>query len=266
MNTTAAPRISFCTNCMGRLSQLQQTLPANLRLADDPAQFEFVLLNYHSTDGLDEWVHRTLRTSIEAGLLSYYHTTQPRFFSMAHAKNVAHLLAASSIVCNVDGDNFITPAFLNFLQAVFREHAQGVFCGFNGPGIGSRIAIPKSDFLRLGGYDEEMWRGWGPDDADFALRAARSGMRQATTLNVDLLGQEIKHPDSGRNENTELRLPKEESENKNKDMLIDKARKGVVQANAGKPWGVELVRPNFKPNLMRCQAEGGLLTIRSAHE
>jgi hypothetical protein len=40
---------------MGRLGQLKETLPANLRVLQG-ANVEFVLVDYNTRDGLEEWV------------------------------------------------------------------------------------------------------------------------------------------------------------------------------------------------------------------
>ena len=47
-------RVSFCTTCKGRLWQLEQTLPNNLKILDDYS--EIVLLDYQSPDGLKNYI------------------------------------------------------------------------------------------------------------------------------------------------------------------------------------------------------------------
>ena len=53
-----AMKISFCITCMNRLEYLRKTLERNILDNLLEGQVEFVLLDYHSTDGLPEWVRQ----------------------------------------------------------------------------------------------------------------------------------------------------------------------------------------------------------------
>ena len=74
-------RISLCTACMGRLHDLKQTLPKNIEDNRDYPNVEFVILDYNSDDGLEDWMRRNMMEHIESGLVSYYHTTEPEYFA-----------------------------------------------------------------------------------------------------------------------------------------------------------------------------------------
>src|SRR4051812_19983514 len=59
--------ISFCTTCMGRLHDLAFTLPQNMADNADYPDLEFLVLDYHSEDGLESWMAEHMRPHIEAG-------------------------------------------------------------------------------------------------------------------------------------------------------------------------------------------------------
>src|SRR5882724_5541287 len=82
-------QISYCTTCMGRLHHLRQTLPANLE-ANAGLPVQFVVLDYNSRDGLGDWMRSHFQAQTESGKVVYARTSEPRFFNMAHAKNLAH--------------------------------------------------------------------------------------------------------------------------------------------------------------------------------
>jgi len=53
---------------MNRLYHLQETLPKNIKDNYLPDDVEFVLLDYHSSDGLEEWVRSEMQTYIDNGI------------------------------------------------------------------------------------------------------------------------------------------------------------------------------------------------------
>ena len=85
-------RISLCTPCMGRLSQLKKTFPKNLEAAKAFGldKIEFVILNWRSNDGLELWLKNNYSDLIEAGTLKYLATWEPKHYHMARTKNITH--------------------------------------------------------------------------------------------------------------------------------------------------------------------------------
>lgn len=55
-------QISYCTTCKGRLWQLKQTLPVNIKLTNDI--IDIVLLDYHSDDGSSTWKYSNYTAAI----------------------------------------------------------------------------------------------------------------------------------------------------------------------------------------------------------
>jgi hypothetical protein len=115
---------------MGRLHHLRQTLPANLE-ANAGLPVQFIVLDYNSPDGVGDWMQSNFQAQIESGKLVYGRTAEPRFFNMAHAKNVAHRLASGRIVCNVDADNFVSGEFTRWLLKLFASRQRIIARGVN---------------------------------------------------------------------------------------------------------------------------------------
>ena len=89
--------ISYCTTCKGRLWQLKQTLPTNIQSTN--AEIEIVLLDYHSQDGLQEYILKNYQEYLADGRLRYYQlVTDVKGFDMAYAKHIVHMLGGGVYV------------------------------------------------------------------------------------------------------------------------------------------------------------------------
>lgn len=206
---TEPMKISFCTTCMGRAHHLKETLPQNIR--DNPAtedmDVEFVVLNYNSQDDLHEWMTTDpeMKAHIESGLVRYGKTTDPEFFHMSHAKNMAHRMATGDVLCNLDADNFLGNKFAELLHQNFSENMDIVInpsvrvsklLGKEEQGFFGRVVISKDNFMTLGGYDE-TFSGWGGEDTDFLQRAKGLGLDHLRIDSMKYLGV-IKHSNEDR--------------------------------------------------------------------
>lgn len=168
-------RISLCTTCMDRLFHLRQVFKKNLISASSFADVEFVLLNYGSGDGLDEWVKENLSQEIENGRVSYYRTYEPEYWVAAHAKNVAHKLASGEILCNIDSDILIPEGFCEYLSSIFESKPDTIVAFdsddiYGNHGCAGIVASMKGHFHSVNGYDESLSEGWCCDDTNFQFR------------------------------------------------------------------------------------------------
>lgn len=184
--------ISLCTTCMGRTHHLRQTLPVNLADNVDwsrPDRVEFVVLDYSSRDGLAEWIRTDpdLQPYRAAGILKLARAPGHTHFRHSHAKNMAHAVATGEFVCNVDADNFTGAGFVDYLAAIFDRKPNAVIASnrldsrLNSgahKGCMGRVALSKTNFVALGGYDEsDRFRGWSGEDSDLLIRAIRRRLR-----------------------------------------------------------------------------------------
>src|SRR4051812_45180579 len=148
--------ISYCITCMGRRQHLERTLAENISMAaSSNVRSEFVLLDYSSPDGIGEFIAHEMSGSLGEGVLSYYRLEGAETFHMAHAKNIAHRLAARSYVCNLDADNLLLPSFAEHLaEALLGERKVAAFPRTDESygGSSGRIALHRDHFETLGGY------------------------------------------------------------------------------------------------------------------
>jgi len=234
------PKISFFTTCMGRLHHLRLTMPANLRAAASYGNVEFVLLNYNSPDGLDDWARRELSPYIAAGVVNYYRAWQPTSFHMSRSRNTAVRQATGDIVCNLDADNWLGCGFVEYLAQLFATPRTVVRPEYSRGGACGRLALPKADFLALGGYDESFC-GYGWEDIDLYDRAVASGL--AERWFPDRYALCLCHSRAEREKNFGLDMHQTNQANGRRS--AHNIRQGNLVANQGKVWGQEPVTKNF---------------------
>lgn len=164
-------KVSICTTCMGRADDVKQTYIQNIKdNIDYYPNVEFVLLNYNSKDDLDEWVYKNLIDEINFGIVNYYHTIEPRYYSMTHSRNIAFKVASGDIVNNVDADHFTNFGFASHINLLAnQQHKKSIFLKSKQKNRG-RLGFFKKDFMWLRGYSEDI-EGYGHDDVDLLNRA-----------------------------------------------------------------------------------------------
>jgi hypothetical protein len=181
--------IAFCTSCMDRKWQLENTLPHNLELIRRKGHL-LALCNYNSRDGLDEWVRAHHETDTREGALLYFHTREPATFHMSVAKNLSHRLALRrrpDVLFNLDGDNFVTEATVDSLQRAFSGGGGRVLHNWTwdwNDGSAGRVAISAGDWSRLGGYDESLLP-MTVQDVDLLFRARAAGLSYVLDRTVE---------------------------------------------------------------------------------
>jgi hypothetical protein len=172
--------IAFCTSCMDRTWQLEQTLRDNLAVLSNTRHF-IALCDFNSSDDLSGLV-RSCSQFVDSGTLSYFRTLEPETFHMSIAKNTAHrlgLLGQATILFNLDADNRINAETVKVVESAFQDapdtclhnwdlHVTSGTCG--------RIGLAADRWVELGGYDEALLPiGW--QDLDLLIRARGIGLR-----------------------------------------------------------------------------------------
>ena len=122
-------KISICTTCMDRLSDLKQTLPQNIKDNSDYPYVEFLVLDYNSKqDDVGGWIKSEMMEHIESGKLVYLRTEEPKYFDMSHSRNIAFLASSGDIVNNVDADAFTPPTgefgFATYINKLANEQPE----------------------------------------------------------------------------------------------------------------------------------------------
>jgi glycosyltransferase involved in cell wall biosynthesis len=210
-------KITFCTACMNRLYHLMVTLPRNIENNRD-CDCEFLLLDYNSSDNLEDWVKKNMLSYIDSGLLVYYKTREPNCFLHSHARNLMFRLASGDILVNVDADNICPPGFGRYILETMKEgdvflhgskelevkdpHYKGAY---------GRLVVSREAFYKVRGYDESMV-GWGYEDDDFYNRLKNSGLKEKS-IEKEFLSV-IFHRDEERDKHASISISHSEYLNK----------------------------------------------------
>jgi len=170
---------------MNRLHHLQQTLEKNIQDNYLPEEVEFVLLDYNSKDGLEEWVKQNMQQYIDVGILVYYKTYEPEYYLRSHSRNMAFRLAKAEILCNLDADNFLGKGFAAFMIEEFAKQ-EPVFYTSNDSShdIFGRVCVRQGDFLSIKGYNETL-QGYGYEDVDLFDRLKKIELKRKYFLNPE---------------------------------------------------------------------------------
>ena len=193
---------------MNRLHHLRETLPTNIEANIDGPPLEFVLLDYNSKDGMEQWAKDNLQEYINSGVLKYYKTTEPDFFNMSHSKNMAAMLTSGQIICNIDADNYAGPAYTQWVASYFTDPKKTPvlttihkdFVPYSD--LGGRLCFNKTLFTAVRGYDESLI-GYGLDDIDLVNRMEKVGGERCFIDNQNFL-KHISHTDEERIRNYSL--------------------------------------------------------------
>lgn len=172
-------KISFCIVCMNRLHQLKRTLLQNIADNQQYTSLEYILLDYNSQDGLEEWAKENLGEFIANNRLVYYKTFEPAVFNHSHSKNVAFSLATGEIVCNINADHYTGAEFASYVNQQFTTDNNIVLTPVDfyktkkdhrvPKDVYGKVVVKKNDFLAIKGFDEQM-KGYGFEDWDFINR------------------------------------------------------------------------------------------------
>ncbi|CAK7065787.1 glycosyltransferase family 2 protein [Bacteroides rodentium] len=190
-------QISFCITCMNRLKHLQETLEKNILDNFLVDEVEFVVLDYNSQDGLEEWIAQSMMKYIEMGILVYYRTTEPVHYLRSHSRNMVFRLAKGDVVCNLDADNYLGKGFAEFMLKEFQEKKK-IFYISNlcVRDVFGRICLRKQDFIAIEGYNEALV-GYGFEDAELFDRLLNKGIKHHVFFQKEFYGA-VTHPDEDR--------------------------------------------------------------------
>ena len=231
-------RISICTTCMNRSNDLEKTLLQNIHDNASYPNLEFVVLNYGSSDNMHRFMQSSeLRYLAKMGIVKYYITKTPKYYSMSHSRNIAFKSATGQIVTNVDADNYTGKGFADYLNRLAEICPQKAFFAKGKRMMHGRIGMYKNEFLDLGGYNEDF-SGYGFDDHDLMARAMNSGFKLMWWAGVsdEDFTRRITTPRSKVGENMENPNWRE-TERKNKIISTSNLAQNKLVANIGKNWG-----------------------------
>ena len=193
MAKVKSKKISFCITCMNRLHHVQKTLPKNIEDNYLPDDVEFVLLDYNSKDGLEQWVQQNMQSYIDVGILNYYKTMDSEYYLRSHSRNMAFRLASGEILCNLDADNFLGEGFAVEMIKEFAQQSTIFYTSdFSSADAFGRVCVLQKDFLAIHGYNE-AFAGYGYEDNDLFARLKKHQLKHLQYYNKSF-NNAIKHP------------------------------------------------------------------------
>lgn len=179
-------KVSFCTSCMGRAHHLKETLPKNIADNAGFPDLEFVIVDYNSKDGLEDWARVALKDHIASGRVVYLAERSAAWFEKCHAKNIAHCAASGDVLVNIDADNFTGDGYAAFVADFFsRDPASVLTSKWGQLDIVGKVGMLAASFHKIRGYDE-LLKGYGTEDVDLARRGKAAGLAH---IRVDWAGQ-----------------------------------------------------------------------------
>lgn len=191
-------KVSFITRCMNRLEHIKETYLFNIDIAvQSGLDFEFILLDWSSTDGLQEWIKSNLTEYVDKGIVKVITVKDQNTFYRSKALNVLGKFCDGKLICNLDADNYLCLGFLSRVKDIFDENSNSIIhCrgklkqGWRG--IFGRIVFRKDFFMKIRGYDESM-TGYGEEDIDFLNRYYHYFSPNLVTLREGECGKCIHH-------------------------------------------------------------------------
>jgi len=167
------PIISFCSQCKGRKHHIEKTLLHNLSILENVDGTDFVLLDFDSPDGLEEYILENFQKYLKSGKLKYHKIHNQPYYYQSAVKNLSHNLSTGENMVNVDADNYLSKEYVSKVIDVFKEN-KNVFIftittdpnDFN---LYGRIGISRNIFELIKGYDE-FFEHWGGEDTDLIRR------------------------------------------------------------------------------------------------
>lgn len=236
---------------MNRLFHLKQTILKNIEHAKTYSDVEFVLLDYNSQDGLEEWVKENLSDHIKSGIVKFYQTKEPKYWFAAHAKNIAHKMATGDILVNIDSDILIPEGFCEYIRDLFSSGHRVVMSfessdPYGHDGCAGIVGAQKEDFYSVNGYDESISLGWGYDDMNYQFRVRmHNDLHLFTPPKICLC---IPHSNETRTANCQL---KDIETTKDLSFFIceDSAMQKDYIANKSIDWGKANLVENFTRTL-----------------
>lgn len=246
-------KISFLTSVMNRTHHLKETYLKNIHKCisfKNNCELEFVLLNYNSKDNLDEFVESNNFSQYQEIDFKYIKNESAKYFDMSRTKNILGKNSSGNVLCWLDADNYINENFVKFIYDHFvknKNTIMNVEYNEKTKGMCGRVVISKTNFLQIGGYDEQM-KGWGYEELDFVNRAIKNGLHK---INIPLhyLGK-LEHTQEERMKNYDPVYKIELNKNHSHSQMILKTnydnfklsckniKQNKLKANSNTTWGL----------------------------
>jgi len=225
--------VSLCTPIMNRLEDFKETISYKIIAAQENPPIEIVILDYNSTDGLEDYVRNLMKTATlgNGSFFTYKKFTGRTTFHATHSYNLAMLLGQGEYVVLVPADVIIRSGYMFFLREEIKKNCIWINTSHKRR---STIAIKKEEFINMGGYDERF-EFYGPDDIDIMERLIRRNAKRGEI--PDRYLKDIFTPADKKIENYRLKMSHGEMGKMLMPFLYENREKKQLMANEGIEWG-----------------------------
>jgi hypothetical protein len=182
------PRLSLCSAAFNWLPQIKKIFHANIEVLRNHPDIEWVLFDYASQDGLEEWIRN--QGGVPTNFRYVREENEAAAWHAAKIKNKALRLGRGRWIMSLDADNLINETIVNL--PFVTEGVLHNWSGTHGDGTYGRILASREMFYYLGGFDETFPPESGEDE-DFVLRAQRGFPRHFHRLLCARQGIAVKH-------------------------------------------------------------------------
>jgi predicted glycosyltransferase involved in capsule biosynthesis len=194
---------------------------------------EFVLIDFGSNDGLNDWIKNNCIKYIKEGYLNYYYTDELPYWHASIAKNTAHIYASNDILVNLDCDNYTGFNGGKFLIQQFLKYGNEIvlhqFSGSFNDGSYGRIAVHRKYFTDIRGYDESF-EPMGSQDNDLIKRLLKMGLKYVPIQDKEY-NTAIRNTKEDSIKNTNSKLEWKQMESMNKTRSDENVLEARIRAN-----------------------------------
>ncbi len=155
---------------MNRLDDFKITFPFMVLAAKASPPVEIAIMDYGSTDGLDEFMESIHPIGYE---LTYKRLMHP-YYHVAHARNLAILISHGEWFINMSADTLVTERLVKIVRERI-ERYRPIY--MDTPILGGIMACQRAEFIAAGGFDERI-ELYGPEDNEFRDRLVRRGAKR----------------------------------------------------------------------------------------
>ena len=230
--------ISYCIPCMNRTHHLKKVMPSIIEAANYSPPVEILVLDYNSTDDIDEYMASLRSVQLAEGNdITYLKYSKNKYYHMAHARNMVSLAARGKYLVETCVEVYLGKHFFSNIREeinrskykwlrFYSKKPSGIYAGI--------IVIEKEEFIEAGGYDERF-ELYGPEDRELNSRLERRGIK-SRTINSTYL-----HPytssDEEKTKNYRLKLTKRQMVEKMIPYYEESVKNKALEVNRGVKWG-----------------------------
>jgi glycosyltransferase involved in cell wall biosynthesis len=165
--------ISLCIPCMNRVHSLKRVLPSIIESVNASPPVEITILDYSSTDSLDEYLTEIKETTylVEGNKFNFQKITGKKYYHSTHARNLTVIASSGEYVIQLDTEIILPVKFVGYIRDRLETTHPIWMCEGR---LGRCIVIQRDEFINSGGYDERF-DVYAPEDKDICLRLHRRG-------------------------------------------------------------------------------------------